>query len=128
MVRGKPSPASGYRLALGGVGLVFTALLTAAPLMSSTTSASRGELRESSVKQAGDADKLETIRGSMTLQQVADASGVPLEQIIEALALPPDVDATDGAGRLLRRYNLQMSNLRDAISHLRSSQPTPAAK
>jgi Domain of unknown function (DUF4405) len=46
-VRGQHSDASGLRLALGAVGLVFTILLVSAPLFSTTTSATRDQLQES---------------------------------------------------------------------------------
>jgi len=141
VVRGKPSTASGYRLGLGCVGLVFTLLLTAAPLMSSTESASRSELAEP--RTASDAELYdsnsnsrlvhkdsgdESIRGSMTLQEIADASGVPLNQIVETLGLPADVDATEKAGRLMRRYNMQISDLRDALNRLRDNKPSTPSK
>ena len=43
-VRGKTSEASGWRLTLGGVGLAFAVLLSAAPLASPTVSVTRSEL------------------------------------------------------------------------------------
>lgn len=45
-VRGTHTDASGYRLALGVVGLAFAILLSIAPFLSDSTATTRGELRE----------------------------------------------------------------------------------
>jgi hypothetical protein len=131
-VRGKPSTASGYRLMLGGVGLAFTVLLAAVPIMSGSSTISRGELRE---LRAGTTDsdaitasepqskstELETARGSMSLRQISQNTGIPVAKLIENVGLPTNVDVDAGAGRLLRQHNLTMNDLRKTIDSLKSA-------
>ena len=149
VVRGKPSNASPYRLALGCVGLVSVVLLTAIPMASPTSSVRRSELQEhpntvanwrtagftEAGRSSNDAELdnresgevSQSIRGSMTLQEIATQSGKPVSQIIEALGLPKDTDPTEKAGRLLREHGMQMSDLRqvlgDSPSHASSREP-----
>jgi hypothetical protein len=132
-LRGKPSQASGSRLALGCVGLVFALLLFAAPLLSESNTVSRGELRESrspppvngSTVPDGQneipTEERQTIRGSMTLRQIADERNIPVQEIVTALQLPRDTNVDENAGRLLRQHNLQMSDLRDWLAGRRAS-------
>jgi hypothetical protein len=139
MVRGKPTAASGYRLTLGVVGLVFTVLLSAVPLMSATTRVSRRELRESRASQEAQvhesndrsnvvpqkaAESSTSIRGSMTLREISNAAKVPVAILLKTLDLPPDVNANTGAGRLMRQHGLTMSDLRQAIDASRSAAAT----
>jgi hypothetical protein len=137
-VRGKPSNASGYRFALGCLGLMFATLLSAAPLISSKTTTSRSDLRESrmpltvrdevrngdpSLIDGGTAGQSLSIYGSMTLQQISEVSGFPIDDIVQSLGLPSDVNTHEGAGRVLRRHNLQMSDLRAVVARLRANKP-----
>jgi hypothetical protein len=46
-IRGTHTNASGFRLALGAVGLVFAILLSIAPHLSETTAAKRGDIQKS---------------------------------------------------------------------------------
>jgi Domain of unknown function (DUF4405) len=141
--RGKPSTASGYRLTLGVVGLVFTVLLSAVPLLSGTSVVSRIDLRESrtagaletdNVKAGSNTDSHEmtddstSVRGSMTLRQISDNAGVTVADLVSTLGLPPDVDVDTGAGRLMRQHGLTMSDLRKAINTSHNSGPTPSNK
>jgi hypothetical protein len=96
------------------VGLAFAILLSAAPLASPTQRISREELGETAAP---------AVRGSMTLQEIAEASGTSAAAIIEALELPVDTPTDEGAGRLLRRNNLTMGDLRAALAQLETTEP-----
>jgi hypothetical protein len=130
-VRGKATTASGYRLTLGVAGLVFTMLLSATPLVSTTTSTSHEALRHSraaptaspgetggntSRERHDRAGDLASIRGSMTIREIAGVAGVPVDTIASRLDLPPDVNADGAAGRTLREHGLSMSDLREALA------------
>jgi hypothetical protein len=141
-VRGKPGNASGYRFALGCLGLIFATLLSAAPLISPATTISRSDLRDLRMPPTA-SDELSngndspiddgtfgtslSIRGSMTLQQISEVSGVPIDDIVQALGLPSDVNRHEGAGRVLRRHNLQMSDMRTVVTRLRTAEPNHAS-
>jgi hypothetical protein len=118
IVRGKPSSASPYRLALGALGLVSVVVLSLIPLFGTTTSLTRGELRD----EPAAARDVESIRGSMTLDEIARETGTTVAFLIEELHLPSDTDPNARAGRLLRDHGLQMSDLRQAIAGASTSQ------
>jgi hypothetical protein len=126
VLRGKPhSDVSGGRFALGIAGLVLVMLLAAAPLLTPAQTSPRSELleRPSGVKN-GEIRDLEvddkssddeTIRGFMTLEEVARNSGVPVLDILERLDLPRDTAPSEQVGRLLRAHGMDMSDLRQAV-------------
>jgi hypothetical protein len=120
VVQGKPSNASPYRLALGGVGLVFLALMTALPLATGTRQLTRGELAIEGPAARGEGlavrpDAVPLIRGSMTLDEIAQALDVSLATIIERLNLPSNTAGSERAGRLMRSRGLEMNDLRRAL-------------
>jgi hypothetical protein len=114
VVRGKASEASGQRLALGAVGLAFAVLLSVAPLASPTQRMTREELGVFTAP---------AVRGSMTIQEIAEASGTTTATILEALGLPADTPTNESAGRMLRRHNLTMGELRTALEQLELAAP-----
>lgn len=126
VLRGKPhSDVSGGRFVLGVAGLVLVTLLAAAPLLTPAQTAPRSELLKSpsgdqpadlggTSQEVGVSD-VESIRGSMTLEEVASQTGVPSSDIIERLGLPSDTAPSEQVGRLLRAHGLEMSKLRQAV-------------
>jgi hypothetical protein len=128
---GKPhSDVSGGRFALGVAGLVLVTLLAAAPLLTPAQTVPRSELLKSpSSNQQTDlggteegvaSSDDETIRGFMTLEEVASKSGVPVSEILRRLALPPDTAPSEQVGRLLRTHGLDMPDLRRVIEQKES--------
>lgn len=136
VLRGKPhSNVSGGRFALGVAGLVLVTLMAAAPLLTPAQTAPRSELlmhpsgdQQSNLGGAEggvEASDSETIRGSMTLEEVSIQSGVPVSEILRRLALPPDTAPSEQVGRLLRAHGSDMSKLKHAVEQNDSSQSTP---
>jgi Domain of unknown function (DUF4405) len=126
ILRGKPhTDVSGGRFALGIAGLVLVTLLAAAPLLTPAQTSPRSEFfeRPSGVKQGeiGNSETddkssdAESIRGFMTLDEVARQSGVPVSDILERLDLPRDTAPSEQVGRLLRAHGSEMSDLRRAV-------------
>lgn len=126
VLRGKPhSDVSGGRFALGVAGLVLVTLLAATPLLTPAQTAPRSELlknlgvdqqtdRHSSEEDVeSSADK--TIRGYMTLEEVASKTGVSVSDTIERLDLPSDTVSSDQVGRLLRAHGMDMSKLKQVV-------------
>jgi hypothetical protein len=133
VLRGKPhSDVSGGRFALGVAGLVLVTLLAAAPLLTPAQTAPRSELLKSSSgdeltdlggpKEGVESSDGESIRGFMTLEEVASQSGVPVSDILQRLGLPPDTAPSEQVGRLLRTHGLDMSKLRQAVGKESSAQ------
>ena len=127
VLRGKPhSDVSGGRFALGVAGLVLVTLLAATPLLTPAQTAPRSEFLEiqNGAKQGGigaapgngGTTEAETIRGSMTLEEVSRQSGVNVSDILERLDLPSDTIPSKQVGRLLRDHGMDMSKLRQAVA------------
>lgn len=133
VLRGKPhSDVSGGRFALGVAGLVLVTLLAAAPLLSPAQTAPRSELLKgpSGEEQTGfggpkeevESSDGESIRGFMTLEEVASQSGVPVSDVLKRLGLPSDTAPSEQVGRLLRAHGMDMSKLRQAVGQDESVQ------
>ncbi len=61
------------------------------------------------------------IRGSMTIVEVADFSGVSVERLKSSLRLPADVPDDMRLGRIRREYGLSMSQIRDVVASVSDS-------
>jgi len=127
-VKGKRSEASGARLALGVVGLVGLLGLAAAPLtvpvqqtgvprQAGGLPAPAGQERAPATAgtPAATAPGIESIRGSMTLREVEQSTGVPLDALITRLGLPRDIDPDERIGRIRQRYDLSPHDVREAV-------------
>jgi hypothetical protein len=125
VLRGKPhADVSGGRFAVGIAGLVLVTLLAAAPLLTPAQTTPRSELHSSPSGEPTDlggsdedvdAGDAETLRGFMTLDEVASQSGVPVSKILERLGLPQTTAPSSQVGRLLRAHGMDMSKLREAV-------------
>jgi len=58
----------------------------------------------------------EWIRGSMTLQEVADRAGLSVDEVRRRLGLPAEVPAGEKLGRLRQTYALEMDAVRRSLS------------
>ena len=130
--KGKRSEASGARLALGVVGLVGLLGLAAAPLTAPVeqTGVPRQAAglpalaaEDASPAAAGPPDPdLESIRGSVTLRQVEQSTGVPVDALIKQLGLPHGIDPDERIGRIRKGYDLSPDDVRQAVRELRARQ------
>lgn len=57
----------------------------------------------------------ESIQGSMTLAEIATATGVPAEQIRSDLKLPESASLNERVGRLRRQFGFEMEDLRQLV-------------
>ncbi len=57
-----------------------------------------------------------TIHGSMTLRDVQELTGVPVDHIITTLRLPADVPRDERLGRLRRSYGFEIDDVRRIVS------------
>jgi len=57
-----------------------------------------------------------SIHGSMTLRDVQQLTGVPVDHIITTLRLPADVPRDERLGRLRRSYGFEIDDVRRAVS------------
>jgi len=63
-----------------------------------------------------------TITGRMTLRQLADETGLLLEDILKELGLPPETSPEDTLGRLRRHYSFAIDEVRSNVARLLSKQ------
>ena len=56
-----------------------------------------------------------TIHGSMTLRDVEELTGVPVDHIIASLSLPADVPRDERLGRLRRSYGFEIDDIRRIV-------------
>lgn len=130
VVRGKrSSEASGIRFGLGLASVVALVALAVTPLLVPTATTPRQELQQqrSEIQSDGTPGAVASgsveLRGSMTLEEAADALGLTPREIAERLHMPDDVSTTERIGPLLRRHGLRMSDLRQAM-RLEPTHPT----
>jgi len=67
------------------------------------------------------APSTEAIRGSMTLRQVAKSSGVPVDQLDTRLGLPPGTDPDERIGRIRKRYDISLDDVRRVVNDFRAT-------
>ncbi len=121
MIRGRETEASAWRFAFGLVGLAGLIGLSTAPFLTTvepTGERGRGrqqERRDGVTGEAEHSQAAEAIRGSMTLADVEEATGVSANVIIRELGLPPDIPRDENLGRLQREYGFELRQIRKCI-------------
>ncbi len=63
----------------------------------------------------------EMIRGSVTLREVEEMTGMPVDALLRALDLPADTSPEMRLGPLRREHGFEMSAVRDVVSQWRQS-------
>ena len=58
----------------------------------------------------------EWIRGSMTLREVSEASGIPVDRLRTKLGLPSTISADERLGRLRQQYGFSMDQVRKIVT------------
>jgi len=120
VVRGRPREGSGTRVGLGMVGLVALLALAISPFLSPVERVA-GASRASAPHSSG-LERRESIRGSMTLAEIQETTGVPAEHIIEDLGLPASVQRDERLGRLKRAYGFAIDDVRRIIAAYRENE------
>lgn len=120
LVTGRPREGSGFRVGLGIVGVVTLITLALTPLITPVEKSSSRVQGEFAVPQRND---VALIRSSMTLQEIEDASGVPVAYILETLNLPKNVPTNERIGRLKSRYGFEINDLRQVVKDYKPEQP-----
>ena len=114
VLKGRPREGSGARVALGIVGLLALLALAIAPFLSPIERAV-GATRALTPHSSG-LERWESIRGSMTLAEIEETTGVPGDHIIEELGLPAGVQKDDRLGRLKRAYGFAIDDVRRIVA------------
>jgi len=120
VVTGRPREGSGFRAGLGIVGLVTVVALASAPLLAPVVK-DTGDKGASSLS-VHPYEEL-SIRGSMTLREVEETTGVPAAYIIKSLKLPDTISKEERLGPLKRQYGFEINDVRDIVKTYRERNP-----
>lgn len=113
VVTGRSAEGSGFRVGLGIVGLAAGVALGISPLLMPVERdlTGNGKSLLSSHKYEGI-----SIRGSMTLKEVEETTGVPAGFIIGELKLPGSISVDDQQlGSLRRQYGFEINDVREIV-------------
>ncbi len=122
----KPKEGSGMRVGLGIAGLTLLLLISAAPFLSpkekikasSDNKANHSHSHEEqshSEKEHSHSTSLEAIRGYMTLEEVNQSTGVPIDHLLKQLGISENIPPNQKLGELRRKYNFDMEQVRQII-------------
>jgi hypothetical protein len=97
------------------------------PAPQTTGAATRGDTGGSTTRSTVGSTKVvaspgEDIKGSMTLREVEQTTGVPVSYLSQQLGLPQDISADERLGRLRRRYGLEIETVREAVARYKTKQ------
>jgi len=113
VVTGRPREGSGFRAALGLVGLATVVALASAPLMAPVEKET-GDRGAPSPLSAHPYEDF-AIRGSMSLREVEETTGVPAAYILKALKLPDSISKEERLGPLKRQFGFEINDVREII-------------
>jgi len=114
VLTGHPREGSALRAGLGIVGFITVIALSLSLLLSpverdlSSNKASSNSRLE---------NRLDAIRGSMTLREIEDLTDVPAAYLIESLKLPESTSVEENTGQLKEKYDFEIKDVRDAINN-----------
>jgi hypothetical protein len=123
LMSGRPREGSGARIALGAVGLAALLALAIAPFLSPVERA--GGERRTPPPHSSEVEELGSIRGSMTLAELQEESGVPADHITAELGLPPGVGHDERLGKLKMAYGFTINDVRRIVQTYRQGKAQP---
>jgi hypothetical protein len=112
VVTGRPREGSGFRAGLGIVGLATVVALASTPLLA-PVERDTGDKGASSLS-THPYENL-SIRGSMTLREVEETTGVPAAYLIKSLKLPDTISVEERLGPLRRQYGFEINDVREIV-------------
>ena len=119
MVHGRPREGSGFRVALGLIGLLAILGVAAAPFVSPVEEAPRGP-----GSHRGRTLLPGAMQGSMTLQEAADGASVSVADLIARLGLPAETPPDESIDQLATDHDLRLREVRHAVHEIQA-RPEP---
>ena len=128
----RPTDVSGGRAFLGLAGMFGVLALIILPFLTPTEQAARSEFsQQSEISQSADTSAVpkvypdesdadsgghdRSVRGSMTLMELQNETGVPYEHILKKIDLPASTSPSQKLGQLRRMYGFSIDDVRKAI-------------
>jgi len=118
VVAGRPREGSALRAGLGIVGFLTIVALAVAPL-TAPVERERNRAEKGTAFLSGHRYEDITVRGSMTLREVEETTGVPATHIIQSLQLPESISADERLGQLKQRFGFEIDEVRAIIKDYR---------
>lgn len=125
VMSGKPREGSGFRLALGVIGLGGLMALSVVPILSPVETTPTRENARGSLSSLTH-EKIQ-IWGSMSLNEVEEETGVPVEFIINRMELPPEINRDERLGKLKKAYRFTIDEVRSIVREYTELHNTPTA-
>ncbi len=113
LAAGRSPEGSGFRLALGLVSALALIAFSVTPLISPVDIASTKS--DIPIPSSHPFEDIE-VRGTMTLLELEQTTGVSADYIIAKLNLPPSVPKNQKLGKLKRQYGFQLTTVRKIIA------------
>ena len=113
VIKGRPREGSAVRVWLAVVGIVALIALAVTPFLSNREQTSVPSHKFRTEK--AELKKHMEIRGSTTLYEVEQLTGVSVENILRKLNLPLDIPADQQLGKLRRKYGFKMDDVRKIV-------------
>jgi len=120
VIKGRPSEASGSRLALAIVAVIALVGLSIAPFFAQIEESGEPP-HKMRLTEPGETVS-DQIDGSMTLGEVEQLTGVPAAIILQELGLPTDLPPESHLGRLRKEYEFEIHDVRDIVRKRREQQ------
>lgn len=124
-LQNKPREGSGTRVALGVAGLMILILISAAPFLSPKEKlSSMDNIKENHNNKSSHSENrhnkstsFETIRGDMTLDEVKQLTGVPVNHILKELGIPENTPASQKLGQMKKKYDFNLEAVHQIIKN-----------
>lgn len=113
VIAGRKPEGSGLRLGLGLLAVLTLIAFSVAPLIAPVEISSTSG--NTLIPSSHPFDNAE-IKGSMTLYEIEQATGVPADHIIAALELPPSLSKNEKLGKLKRIYGFELATVRRIVT------------
>lgn len=118
VIAGRSSEDSGFRAGLGIVGFVAVVALAVSPLLAPME---RDLNAKGSPVLSSHEYEDSSIRGSMTLTELQQTTGVPIDYVIESLNLPESISPEERLGTLKREYGFEIHDVREAVKQYKQN-------
>ncbi|MBC8288323.1 MAG: DUF4405 domain-containing protein [Nitrospinae bacterium] len=119
VIQNKPREGSGMRVALGSIGFIVLLIIAVAPFLTPreqlTPSATGGKETRTFPDKSKASEEQESIRGSMTLEDVKRSTGVPVKYLLKRLDLPENTSPGQKLGQLSKKYGLRIEDVRKVV-------------
>jgi len=115
-IKGENPAISGNRLRLGFIGVVILTALAISPFISNVERSGNPNGKMRSKMQ--NSSQAHFVRGSMTLFELEQATGISYEVVLKELNIPIQTSGKERLGHLRKYYSFEIGDVREIIKKL----------